>query len=62
MSAEYKEELLKVAADLRSIAESLKQMESAPRHEKRANDPNFSLGEVRPGQSGSDPLMDFIFS
>ena len=58
---DFKEELLKLASEIRGIASDIKEQEQE--HEKVAADSqDFSLGAVGGAQKGSDPLLDFILS
>jgi len=61
---DYKEQLLKLAGDIRDIAASLQEQEklaSGTMREKVASQ-DFSLGAVGGPKKSLDPLMEFIFS
>jgi len=62
----YKEQLLKLASDIREIAVTLQEQEklaSGSMREKTASQSqDFSLGAVGGPKKSMDPLMEFIFS
>ena len=57
LDTEFKDELLKLASDIRSIASEIQEQEKVA-----AELQDFSLGAVGGAKKSSDPLMDFIFS
>jgi len=56
---EFKEQLLKLASEIRGIASDMKEQEM----EKKAMDgEDFSIGSLGQRKPSSDPIMDFLFS
>ena len=61
---EFKEGLLKVAEELRSIAETLSDQADQQRQEKTASysEQDLALGEIGGARSSVDPLTEFCLS
>lgn len=56
---EFKEQLLKMASEIRSIAEDMKEQKM---EKEAAESTDFSIGSLGQPKPSTDPIMDFLFS